>query len=270
MNAGTFADYNKIRDKLNIPHRHTYYHILLFTAGHGTFKIDFEKFDVRPGLIYFMIPGQVHCWDLSEDKDGYVINFSENVFRSFILNPDYLRQFPFLRGIPKDSALDLKGDSLNEAIHFFKLIINEVKKKDKFSMEQVCFHLMALFISITRHECIMVNKQIPEQKQNILYNFRMLVNKHYKEKRLPKDYAAMLHITPHQLNTICNDQTATSPGEIIRERIILEAKRLLVNVDLSVTEIAYQLNFTDNSYFSKFFKKYTLVNPEEFRRMHAA
>jgi AraC-like DNA-binding protein len=55
-------------------------------------------------------------------------------------------------------------------------------------------------------------------------------------------------------------------GDLIRDRVVLEAKRLLVNADLSITQIAYELNFGDGSYFTKFFRKYAGVTPEEFRR----
>jgi AraC-like DNA-binding protein len=57
-----------------------------------------------------------------------------------------------------------------------------------------------------------------------------------------------------------------SAGEVIRNRVLLEAKRLLINLDLNIAEIGYRLNFNDNSYFTKFFKKYTGQLPEEFRK----
>ncbi len=215
-----------------------------------------------------MIPGQVHWWNITDEDEGYGLNFSENLFHSFIANPDYLGQFPFLRGIPEESVMDLKGDALSEATYFFKQIINEAAKKDSFSQDQVCFHLMSLFIGVSRHENIRVRLQMSTLNQKILHQFRVLLNQNYKKKKLPKEYAAMLYITPYKLNAICNEQAGTSAGEIIRNRIILEAKRLLVNADMSISEIAYQLNFSDNSYFTKFFKKYTSFTPEEFRALN--
>ena len=152
ISAGSIKDYYNIKDKLIIPHRHTYYHIFLFLCGHGTVTIDFEQFDLVPGRIYFMIPGQVHSWDISGDKEGFGINFSENIFRTFITTPDYLYQFPFMRGLPDESVIDLDGNALTEATFFVKQIVHEANKKDSFSMEQVCFHLMSLFISVSRHE----------------------------------------------------------------------------------------------------------------------
>jgi AraC-like DNA-binding protein len=213
-----------------------------------------------------MLPGQVHSWNPVGNISGYVVNFSEKV-PSFISNPFYLEQFPFFWGIPKRCVIDLQKETLKEAVYLFKRILNEVKKKDSFSLDIVCFYLMSLFISITRNHAILVKKQIPEQKQNTLFNFRKLVNQYYTQKRLPKDYAAMLYITPNHLNALCNDLLGKSAGEVIRDRILLEAKRLLVNADISIAEIAYQLNFSDNSYFSKFFRKYTDMTPEEFRKI---
>jgi len=82
----------------------------------------------------------------------------------------------------------------------------------------------------------------------------------------PKDYAELLYITPNHLNALCKDLLGIQAGEVIRNRILLEAKRLLTNPLLTITEIALQLNFNDNSYFTKFFKKSTGITPEEFRK----
>jgi len=65
---------------------------------------------------------------------------------------------------------------------------------------------------------------------------------------------------------LCNDFLGISAGTLIRERVILEAKRLLINRDLMVAEIAEKLNFADQSYFIKFFKKYEGITPEKFRK----
>jgi AraC-like DNA-binding protein len=68
------------------------------------------------------------------------------------------------------------------------------------------------------------------------------------------EYAELLYITPNHLNALCKEHLGMQAGEVIRNRIVLEAKRLLVNKNTSISEIAYYLNFADNSYFSKFLK----------------
>lgn len=83
---------------------------------------------------------------------------------------------------------------------------------------------------------------------------------------MPKEYAGLLFITPNHLNALCKASVGKSAGEMIRDRLLLEAKRMLANSAMSVSEIAYDLRFEDNAYFSRFFKKYTGHTPEEFRK----
>jgi len=262
----SFTDYLRVQHKVNIPHRHNYYYVRLITKGGGMQTIDSEKFQIRPAQIYFMIPGQVHSCYYTNDLDGYSVNFSESIFHSIILQPNYLERFAFLRGVPGDSVIDLNEKALDEASFFLKLIVNEINNHDRFSTEMVCFALMSLFISVSRNMVLPISKQLPRQKQMTLYNFRKLVSKHYAEKRLPKEYAAMLAITSNHLNALCVEHLGISAGKFIRNKILLEAERLLVNTDLSVTEIANKLGFNDSSYFTKFFKKYAVVTPEEFKK----
>ncbi len=95
--------------------------------------------------------------------------------------------------------------------------------------------------------------------------FEKLIEQHYREKHLPKAYAEMMFLTPNHLNALTNNVIGKSAGEIIRDRILLEAKRLLANSDLMINQIAEVLNFEDNAYFTRFFKKYLGITPEGFR-----
>ena len=125
--------------------------------------------------------------------------------------------------------------------------------------------LLQLFLTVERDNPKTIKKGPSAYHSLILRNFRRLIEDHFKTVKLPKDYAGMLYITPNHLNALCKDHMGISAGEVIRNRIILEAKRLLINFDLSVGDIAQELNFPDNSYFVKFFKKYTHTTPEAFR-----
>ena len=133
------------------------------------------------------------------------------------------------------------------------------------NLDMVRLHLLELFISVQRNISNNKSAAVPQQNQLILYNFRKLVNSNFAEKHLPKDYASLLYITPNHLNALCKDLLGKPAGEVIRDRVLLEAKRLLVNDGLSIAQIAAQLNFADNSHFTKFFKKYTGITPELFR-----
>jgi AraC family transcriptional regulator, transcriptional activator of pobA len=262
-----FASYLKQHPNLHIAHRHSFYHIVLFTEGAGTHTIDFEQFPVHPGQIYFMIPGQVHSWAFSGKVDGFVINFSVDLFNTFLANRQFLEEFYFFRGIARESVIQLSPYALQITTDFLGRTLQETKSTTSFSKEIICIYLSVIFITINREHIQKDNKQTTSHNRLVLHNFKKLLELHYTQKRLPKEYAGLLYITANHLNGLCQDLTGKSAGTIIRDRILLEAKRLLINADMSISEIATQLNFTDNSYFTKFFKKYTQQTPEGFRKL---
>ena len=126
--------------------------------------------------------------------------------------------------------------------------------------------LLELFILVDRSCTSKKGKNVPPQKLTVLRNFQHLIEKHFRTIKLPKEYAGLLYITPNHLNALCQDLLGKTAGDLIRDRVLLEAKRLLTNAGISVTQIAYDLNFQDNSYFNRFFKKNEGMTPEEFRK----
>jgi hypothetical protein len=97
-----FASYLDAHKNLFFPHRHSFYHLVLFTDGGGSHTIDFESFEVRPGQIYFMIPGQVHSWAFEGFTDGYIINFSSSFIQSCLLSTSDIFKFKIFYGKTKE------------------------------------------------------------------------------------------------------------------------------------------------------------------------
>ncbi|MDB5022475.1 MAG: helix-turn-helix protein [Mucilaginibacter sp.] len=261
-----FAVYLQKHKNLYFPHKHNFYHLVLFTKGGGTHSIDFKTFDVRPCQIYFMIPGQVHSWNFEGDADGYVIHFSLAFFQSFLLKNEYLDQFPFFSGNIDDAVIQIQPQFQQKVISLFEDIITESENTGRMGIDLLRALMLQAFILISRINADNKEKQLPPYNYTLLKTFQKLIEKNFATLKLPRDYAELLYITPNHLNAICNDLLGLSAGEVIRNRILLEAKRLLINLNLTIAEIGYQLNFSDNSYFSKFFKKYTGLSPEEFRK----
>jgi AraC family transcriptional activator of pobA len=252
-----FAPYLHIHKNLHLAHKHNFYHLVLFTAGSGYHTIDFEQFGVRPWQIYFMVPGQVHGWNFKDAVDGYVINFSAAFLKDLLLKPDYLDQFRFFNGHAADSVVEIPEGERAGIRHIMEQIVSEAQENLRMGADMVVDRLG------TAHQQVNV---ATNYNYTLLKSFQKLIEDNYIKLKLPKDYAELLYITPNHLNALCNDILGTSAGELIRNRVILEAKRLLINLELNITEIAYRLNFTDNSYFTKFFKKHTGLTPEEFRK----
>jgi len=262
-----FAPYLARHKNLQLPHRHNFYHLVMFTQGSGNHAIDFQSFDVNPYQIYFMVPGQVHSWDFRGNIDGYVVNFSVPFFQEFLYRADYLEQFPFFNGTVKDKVINIAHDHQQQIKQLFEQIILETEAHGRLTKDMVRLLMLQMFILLARLS--LLNHPLPEKSvynYTLLKNFRQLVDKNFATLRLPREYAEQLYITPNHLNALCTDVLGISAGEVIRNRIILEAKRLLVNFDMNINQIADLLNFQDNSYFTKFFKKQTGSTPEQFRK----
>jgi AraC-like DNA-binding protein len=127
-------------------------------------------------------------------------------------------------------------------------------------------YLNVLFLELSR----IYNKK---DEQNIIYShelvqlnrFETLVNKHFKEHKSLIFYADIISISLKQLSYLCKKVINKTPSEIILDRVILEAKRLVIHTDMSISSIANELNYNDNSYFIRFFKKVCNVTPEQYR-----
>ncbi|WP_236652815.1 helix-turn-helix transcriptional regulator [Chitinophaga vietnamensis] len=261
-----FSDYLEAHQDIHFPHRHSFYHLVLFTSGKGSHTIDFERFPVKAGQFYFMVPGQVHSWYFEGKTEGYVLNVSTAFFNEFLKDADYVERFPFFSGVSTEGVVQLPREGLHAITALLEEMLVEVAAGHAYSLDMLRLLLLEVFIKTARTtQC---GKERPEMLHNnmLLRNFRKLVEQHYMQLRLPKDYAALLYVTPNYLNAFCQHMLGRSAGEIIRDRVLLEAKRLLINADVPISSIAYQLNFQDNSYFTKFFKKYAGVTPEEFRK----
>jgi AraC-like DNA-binding protein len=252
--------------RLHSQHGHSFYHLVLFTAGSGRHTIDFTHFTVQPYQVYFMVPGQVHSWHFEGAVDGYLVHFSPAFFQSFLNDQQYLQRFDFFKGDAAAAVLKIPVPLRETVLQLFEQMLAELEKPKEGGLDMIRMYLLQFFIQLERSSTKGVQHQIPLQKQLLLNNFQQLINQHYNTIRLPKEYAELLYITPNHLNALCQDLLGKTAGEVIRDRVLLEAKRLLVNQGLTITEIAYHLNFQDNSYFNRFFKKNTGLTPEAFRK----
>lgn len=263
-----FREYWDKNPQLVFPHRHNFYHLVYFTDGKGHFTIDFRNFTISPNQVYFMIPGQVHTWDFTEIPNGYILNFSSDFFDTFLLRSDYLQQFSFLSG---EAALQVIETSPEMAVKHLDLLQDLLK-----TTELACAHdsdltrvmLLQFFLLIDRQRDYVFYPGMPQTHVALLKNFKHLIENHFKEEKFPAFYAEKLNISSNHLNKVCKDLLGQQAGALIRDRVVLEAKRLLINPSENISAIAYHLNFNDNSYFTKFFKKSAGVSPEQFRKIY--
>lgn len=241
------------------PHRHTFYQVLFIQEGKGVHKIDFNDYKITSNSLFFLAPGQVHNLELKEYSKGVLINFDESLYHIFLANTGTIDDYPFFNRSGKYSFYQLAN---NDTAIFDVIARIKIHRNTK---ELVRLYLLELFYFIYQnYKEISFKKYSSSQK--LITDFDVLIEQNYDLQHYPKFYANKLAVTPNYLNSVCQKTRSKTAGDLIRERIILEIKRLLVNSQLTVIEIAYLLGFDDNSYFTKFFKQQEGITPTQFRK----
>lgn len=261
----TGEDFKLLRhDPINMPsiphaHKHDFYMILIIEQGSGTHTIDFKEHKVSEKMVFFLAPGQAHQWDLAENTSGYQLMFSQK----FLTAGSQRLPFFNLSAYP---VLTLDYNQYQTLILEFEQILREMSTPAQFQTELLQTRLQLVLILLKRWYSHSFNLQDTTTDNRLINNFLALLEQHYMTHSEVSFYADELHITPNYLNQICRKKSGITTGDYIRERILLEAKRLLTLTKLDIKEIAYALGFNDTSYFSRFFRKNTGASPQEFRK----
>ncbi len=247
------------RASLPQPHKHDFFMLLVVARGSGNHTIDFTPYPVKSGSVFFLAPGQPHDWELSPGTKGFQL-----MFGSDFLTGDTL-QWPFF-SFSAHPFLQLTPAKMVPVLQELESILEEYTLADFMSVRIITFRLLALLSILERHydEAHPTGNQPPVQR--LVKQFLLLLERNYRENATVEFYAAQLHVTPQYLNIVCRKETGITAGNLIRRRLLLEARRLLSLTTQDVKEIAYALGFSDTSYFSRFFRRYTGQAPLAFRQ----
>ena len=250
------------------PHKHDFYIILYVNQGTGTHTIDFNEYEVKPGTFFFMTPGQVHSWELSENADGFVVFFTQAFYaREYPGRMPF--DIPFFNALLYNPILSISKDDEKKLIPILQKLEQEHKQSNIWRDVMLSRYLDILLIELARlYRPAEGHTGFSGNEQTILQSLEKLINKHYKQHKPVTFYADHLHVTTKHLHSICKRSLNKSTKELIQNRILLEAQRLLVHSDLTSTQIATELGYFDNTYFFRFFKKLVGLTPEQFRAAH--
>lgn len=245
------------------PHRHNSYVLVLFTNGSGTHDIDFDTFDIQPGSMFFMQPGQIHHWSLSDDIDGFVVFYSQEMYNLYFRQKT-IEAYPFYSGLGNSPEMIFGANELKAMELYFYQMLEEYQGNKIMKQDKIINLLDSIHIEIARK--YNESHVLETHSYNVKINdFDVLLEKNFRREKAPSFYASQLHITLKHLNRICNEILKKTTTQVITDRIILEAKRMLMDKKRTVNEIATALGFDDYSYFVRLFKKHTAMTPTAFR-----
>lgn len=249
------------------PHKHDFYDVLIITSGRGTHTIDFTTYEVKPCSIFFLTPGQVHAWDLSEDTSGYAI-FFEAEFYGIHRSRGRLRDMPFFHVLSGAPALYVNCEEEKYVREIVTAMYHEQEHQYPRYGEIIRAYLELLLMKLSRFYEQGQDKSATPYHQQKVTEYEELIDQYYLKERSVKAYADMLNMTTKNLNAICKNAVNKNAKALIHSRVILEAKRLLLHADLSVQQVGEKLDFVDASYFVRYFRMHSGMTPEQFRKTY--
>ena len=250
-------------------HRHDFYKVGLVVAGRGSLAADFGDYPIRPPMLLQFSPGVVHGWRPEQLPRGYMIDFDRAFFGQDARDQAELvdnKLFCVLSG-PRVLSINARQLSLFE--YLARAIEREYAGRGTEHAAVLRSYLRIWLIEAGRIAEAREPARWNDRGTALTNRFLCVVGENYKTSSSVSDYAARLRVTPSHLNETVRRTMGKTAGQVIRERMLLEAKRLLLHSDLSVSEVAYHLSFEDPSYFARFFRKHTGQAPAAFRAQTA-
>jgi AraC family transcriptional regulator, transcriptional activator of pobA len=246
--------------------------VSLLTGGEALYRIGMQEYEMKTGSFYFMSPQQLRYYKKIKPWKGYVFLFSEEFMFQFSKTTIY-KEYPFFQ-LDANVQLHLSKPQVAELTAFLEKILQTYNSNETDKLK-VIYHYLALVLLQAKKWYLEQNESVKKSDKlvSLARAFDELLEKHFFEIATQKaeklfavaDFAARLNVSTNYLSDSVKKETGKTPTQIIKERTILEAKSLLRNTELTVSEVAYFLTFEDPSYFAKYFKSATGISPSDFK-----
>jgi len=255
------------------PYRSDGYIIGICTRGSALVEANLQLYEAKPGAMLLATPFHVlRIYNSSDDFLCRFIVFSKEFLTENNVNSHFLESFSYFKSTSMPVIYTEAADA--KMLLDIYVVIEQKLELDAhpYRMEIARSILITLLYEVAavyeKQHVIIKGKQSRKQELNIL--FQELVFKHYKEHRNVQYYADALFVSPKHLTESIKDVTGRTAGEWIDDAVVLEAKVLLRNPEISIAQVADAIHFPDQSSFGKYFKKQTGASPSDYRMASSA
>jgi AraC family transcriptional activator of pobA len=249
--------------------RLNYFSLIWIKKGSGKVKVDFSEYDFIENQLLAFSPYQPFMLTSDVKLEGVIINFHPEFFCIHKHQAEIACNGILFNNIYKPPYVSVDEHSQNILDMVVDQMITEMQNTELAQYELLVSYLKIFLITTTR----LKNQQQPEEEllnndntaPFILQNLKNFIETNFKTKHSASDYADLLNITPKALAKITKNHFNKTLTDLISERIIIEAKRELYLTNKAVKEIAFELGYDDEHYFSRFFKNNAAVSPQLYR-----
>jgi AraC-like DNA-binding protein len=268
-------DQYPVKDYIS-PHRRKFYKIFHMTAGTGILTIGLNRYEMRSHEIAFLHPDEIMSWQTTSKETGghfclihpaYFEHEAEHVLQLF-------RQYPYFA---PDAAVIQLADEQSTAIDgYFASMLKEERSDKDDKKQAILLQLQMLLLESRR-----AGKNRPQgsvsESYGYVYQFLSLLESSMQVKdrgelarlKTASEFADQLHLHPNYLNMLVKNHTGKTIREHIQERLLHEAKTLLVQTDWGINEISDGLGFSGQAAFTSFFRKKESLSPSAYRKKNA-
>lgn len=256
-------DKPEIKSTFNYPFKVNVTTAIICLSGTSEGLINLEPFNTKPSTMVIILSDQILQYkNISDDFSGLFVVMSKNFTQSLNLQEG----LPLFLNVHDNPTVSLNQETLDAIVIWYYMMQKVVRNEmNPYRLETVRNMTRAFFYGVG-YQFHKISKGTSQSRQDILVeNFLNLVKEHYKEQRGVKFYADKLCITAKYLSTSIKKRSGKSCNEWIDSYVILEAKALLKSTNMTIQQIADELNFPSQSFFGKYFKRLVGVSPKEYK-----
>ena len=246
--------------------------IVLCTGGKGRIGIDLKEYEIRKNTLLVIQPKNfIYLSSYSDDFKCSAVACSQHVVENVL--PKLTDLLPLLMHHRTEPVSRLSDREAEGMANFYEFLRNKIRgPKTPFLKQKVlCVLQAALYemmdINLGSQPAIETSRT---RKDEIMAKFLLAVSEHFREERQVAFYAHKLFITPKHLSSVIKEISGRTAGDWIENYVVMEAKVLLKTTDMTIQEIAVNLNFANQSFFGKYFKNHTGMSPSESRKRLAS
>lgn len=249
-----------------LAHQDSFIELLWVIKGRGTFAIDLERIPFADNAFFCAMPGQMHHLQDAVLEDAYLIQLPPAYLDKIEQEIDFISHTGLFKIMSRFPGTQIHADLFAEMCSVADNIIKEYNGPYMFREEMIRRYLKIFLVYLKRQFSDALVPKVMTRNMELVKDFQDLLEKHFRDLKKVSDYAHRLSVTPNYLNERIKKLTGYSASYHIKQRIVLEAKRMAAYSTVFMKEAAYDLGFNDFSHFSKFFKSTTGINFSDFKK----
>ena len=255
------------RDNIAFPHRDNFYNIFWYQKGMANHFVDFKPIKVKANSILFVNKHRVQMLDPKGGYDGKFLLFTDSFSEKYPDDIRYLKNNILFNDFLDEPVINIKSNSPIASV--FADIESELSKPHDAVHYQLLHNLLHNLLLLSERERRKGGFSEIKKGEELDYTilFKNLLEDKFRELKSVSGYSVLMSVSEKKLNKATAITLGKSPKELIDERVVLEAKRMLVHTSDSIKEIGFDLGFDEPTNFIKYFRKHEGKTPIEFRKL---